>query len=64
VLTFLSEGLRYLEDLFKMEIRLVFYGLLLVLTILFMRGGLVGLFRSIQGWLSDYRSSGQGGAEE
>jgi hypothetical protein len=47
-----------------MEIRLVFYGLLLVLTILFMRGGLVGLFRSIQGWLSDYRSSGQGGAEE
>jgi branched-chain amino acid transport system permease protein len=48
-LTFLSEWLRALEDLFKMDVRLVLYGLLLILTILFMREGLVGLVRGITG---------------
>jgi branched-chain amino acid transport system permease protein len=47
VLTFLSEWLRTLEDVFKMDIRLVLYGLLLILTILFMREGLVGLFKGL-----------------
>lgn len=47
VLTFLSEWLRTLEDLFKMDVRLVFYGLLLILTIIFMRDGLVGFFKGI-----------------
>ena len=42
-LTFLSEWLRYLEDMLKIDIRLVVYGLLLILTILFMREGIVGL---------------------
>ena len=46
-LTFLSEWLRALEDFFKMDVRLVLYGLLLILTILFMREGLVGLVRGI-----------------
>jgi len=38
-LTFLSEGLRFLEDVVKIDIRLVVYGGLLMLTILFMRNG-------------------------
>ncbi len=42
-LTFLSEGLRYLEDLIQIDIRLVVYGFLLILTIRFMREGLAGL---------------------
>ena len=42
-LTFLSNWLRYLEDFLKMDIRLVVYGLLLILTIRFMREGLVGV---------------------
>jgi branched-chain amino acid transport system permease protein len=45
-LTFASEWLRYLEDAFKIDIRLVIYGLLLILTVLFMREGLLGVFRS------------------
>ncbi len=44
VLTFLAEGLRFVEDWVKMDVRLIIYGLLLILTILFMRGGMVGLF--------------------
>jgi branched-chain amino acid transport system permease protein len=43
LLTFLSEGLRFVEDAVKMDIRLVIYGMILVLTILFMRNGVMGL---------------------
>ncbi len=45
LLTFLSEGLRFLEDFVKIDIRFVIYGGLLMLTVLFMRNGIVGLFR-------------------
>jgi len=45
LLTFLSEGLRFLEDIVKIDIRFIIYGALLILTILFMRNGIVGLFR-------------------
>jgi len=45
VLTFLSEGLRFLEDIVKLNIRFVIYGALLMTTILFMRNGIVGLFQ-------------------
>jgi branched-chain amino acid transport system permease protein len=48
VLTFLSEGLRYLEDLVKFDVRMVIYGFLLILTMLFMRNGIVGLFSSLK----------------
>lgn len=47
LLTFLSEWLRFLEDLIKIDVRMVLYGLLLVLTILFMRGGMVGLWQRL-----------------
>lgn len=47
LLTFLSEGLRFLEDMVKIDIRLMIYGGLLMLTILFMRNGIVGLFSGI-----------------
>lgn len=60
-LTFLSEGLRYLEDIVKLDIRLAVYGLLLILTILFMRDGLVGLFRTTSMQLRDFLSSEKGG---
>ena len=60
VLTFLSEWLRYLEDLFKLDIRLVIYGALLILTILFMRGGLIGLIGGIRDRISDHRNGGEG----
>ncbi len=53
LLTFLSEWLRFLEDLVKLDVRMVLYGLLLVLTILFMRGGMVGLW---QRWLEARRA--------
>ncbi len=45
MLTFLSEGLRFLEDIVKLDIRFVIYGALLMVTILFMRNGVVGLFK-------------------
>jgi len=45
MLTFLSEGLRFLEDIVKLDIRFVIYGALLMVTIIFMRNGVVGLFR-------------------
>ncbi|MGD9123893.1 MAG: branched-chain amino acid ABC transporter permease [Desulfarculaceae bacterium] len=48
VLSFLSEALRYLEDLIQLDIRLVIYGLLLILTILFMRGGLMGVASAVR----------------
>ncbi len=44
-LTFLSEWLRDLEAFLKMDVRLVIYGFLLILTILFMREGLVGVIK-------------------
>ncbi len=52
LLTFLSEGLRFVEDVVKLDVRLIIYGLLLVLTILFMPGGIMGVFES-------WRSAGQ-----
>ena len=48
LLTFLSEGLRFVEDLIKIDVRLIIYGLLLIFTILFMRGGIVGLFERLR----------------
>jgi branched-chain amino acid transport system permease protein len=45
ILTFLSEGLRFLEDVVQLDIRFVIYGALLMATILFMRNGIVGLFQ-------------------
>jgi branched-chain amino acid transport system permease protein len=47
LLTFLSEGLRFLEDMVKVDIRFVIYGALLMATILFMRNGIVGLFSRV-----------------
>lgn len=47
LLTFLSEGLRFVEDAVKMDVRMIIYGLMLMLTILFMPGGMVGLWRNI-----------------
>jgi branched-chain amino acid transport system permease protein len=44
LLTFLSEGLRFLEDAAKIDIRFIIYGALLMVTILFMRNGIVGIF--------------------
>jgi len=42
-ITFFSEWLRYLEEVIKVDIRLVVYGFVLILTILFMREGLAGV---------------------
>jgi len=63
VLTFLSEWLRTLEDFFRMDVRLVFYGLLLILTILFMREGLVGAFKGLGERFGRLRRTGNGGAD-
>ena len=46
-LTFFSEWLRYLEEVIKVDIRLVVYGFMLILTILFMREGLAGVLRRL-----------------
>lgn len=45
-LTILSEALRSMEEVLKIDIRLIIYGLLLILTILFMREGLVGVIKN------------------
>lgn len=45
LLTFLSEGLRFLEDAVHVDIRFIIYGGLLMLTVLFMRNGIVGIFQ-------------------
>ena len=50
-ITFLSEALRYVEDFLHLDIRMIVYGLLLILTILFMREGLVGVLRDARGRL-------------
>ncbi|MCF8034928.1 MAG: branched-chain amino acid ABC transporter permease [Desulfarculaceae bacterium] len=55
LLTFLSEGLRFVEDAVKMDVRLIIYGGLLIVTILFMRGGIMGLWERWRG-----RSAGDG----
>jgi len=47
LLTFLSEGLRFVEDYAKIDIRLIIYGLLLMLTILFMRNGIAGIWKEM-----------------
>jgi branched-chain amino acid transport system permease protein len=44
-LTFLSEGLRFLEDYIGLNIRFVVYGILLIVTIIFMRDGILGIFK-------------------
>ncbi len=47
LLIFLAEGLRFLEDFVKIDIRFVIYGGLLIATILFMRNGIVGLVKGV-----------------
>lgn len=64
LLKFLSESLRTLEDFFKMDIRLVIYGLLLILTIRFMRGGLVGVLSGIKERFGSYGKGRKGGATD
>jgi len=44
VLTSLSEGLRFVEDAINLDIRMIIYGIILILVILFMRQGLIGVF--------------------
>jgi branched-chain amino acid transport system permease protein len=48
LLTFLSEGLRFVEDMVRLDVRMIIYGVLLIVTILFMRGGIVGLWNSLR----------------
>ncbi len=48
LLTFLSEGLRFVEDIIKIDVRLIIYGLLLMMTIIFMPGGIMGLVSRLQ----------------
>ncbi|MEW6113583.1 MAG: branched-chain amino acid ABC transporter permease [Thermodesulfobacteriota bacterium] len=48
LLTFLSEGLRFVEDVVKLDVRMIIYGVLLIVTIRFMRGGIVGLWNSLR----------------
>ncbi len=43
LLTVLSEALRFVEELINLEIRMVVYGAMLMITIIFMRRGIVGL---------------------
>lgn len=56
-LSFLSEGLRYLEDMLQLDIRLIIYGFLLILTILFMREGLAGILRGLIRRLQGFRTT-------
>lgn len=46
LLTGVSESLRFVQDALNLDVRLIIYGMLLIVTILFMRGGVVGLWRS------------------
>ena len=45
LLTFFSEALRFAEEMINLDIRMVVYGAMLMVTILFMRGGIVGLIK-------------------
>jgi branched-chain amino acid transport system permease protein len=47
-LTFFSEGLRFVEDLIHFDIRMIVYGLMLVLTILFFPGGIMGFLTKLR----------------
>ena len=47
VVTFLSEGLRFVKDLVDLDVRLILYGAILMATILFMRQGIVGIARDL-----------------
>lgn len=60
-LTILSNCLRYLEDFLKMDIRLVAYGLMLILTIRFMREGLMGLICNLIERFRQAGPEGEGG---
>ena len=48
-LTVLSEALRFFEEAINLDIRMVIYGALLMVTILFMRKGIVGVYYSLFG---------------
>lgn len=45
LLTVLSEALRFLEELIHIDVRMVIYGALLMVTIIFMRNGIAGLMK-------------------
>jgi branched-chain amino acid transport system permease protein len=45
LLTVLSEALRFLEELIHIDLRMVIYGALLMVTIIFMRNGIAGLIK-------------------
>jgi len=59
-LTLFSEWLRYLEELIKVDIRMVVYGFILILTILFMREGLAGVLRRLMDRLRGGRPVSKG----
>ncbi|MBN2032545.1 MAG: branched-chain amino acid ABC transporter permease [Deltaproteobacteria bacterium] len=63
LLSLLSEWLRTLEDFFRMDIRLVLYGFLLILTIRFMREGLVGVVRALKEGFSSYGKGRNAGGD-
>jgi len=48
-LTVLSEALRFVEEAIHLDIRMVIYGALLMVTIFFMRKGIVGVYDSLIG---------------
>ncbi len=48
-LTVLSEALRFFEEAINLDIRMVVYGALLMITILFMQKGIVGVYYSLFG---------------
>jgi len=48
-LTVLSEALRFVEEAINLDIRMVIYGALLMVTIFFMRKGIVGVYDSLLG---------------
>ncbi|HPI93146.1 MAG TPA: branched-chain amino acid ABC transporter permease [Deltaproteobacteria bacterium] len=52
VLTFLSEGLRFVEEAINLDIRMIIYGVVLALVILFMRQGLVGVLSGLGRFIS------------
>jgi len=54
-LTVLSEALRFFEEAINFDIRMVIYGALLMVTILFMRKGIVGVYNSLFGSTAEER---------
>ena len=61
LLTALSESLRFLQDMLHLDVRLIIYGVLLIATILFMRGGVVGLWRGLMARRAGTTSQGREG---